>query len=127
MKLEIKVPAMGESIVDATVGSILKPTGSAVQADEEILELETDKVNQVLYAPQAGIITLTVKPEENVKIGQVIGYVEAGKEAPQKEAPPSMSTPVLAPAAAKEPKKKIEHEEAPSIFIRPKPFVVSLR
>ncbi len=114
MKVEIKVPAMGESIVDATVGSILKPTGSAVQADEEILELETDKVNQVLYAPQAGIITLTVKPEENVKIGQVIGYVEAGKEAPQKEAPPSMSIPVLAPAAAKEPKKKTEHEEAPA-------------
>lgn len=85
MKADIKVPAMGESISSATVGAILKPTGSQVAADEEILELETDKVNQVLYAPQAGIITLTVKPQEVVQIGQVIGYVEsAGDQKPQK-------------------------------------------
>ncbi len=76
MKQEIKVPAMGESIAEATIGQIIKPSGSAVKMDEEILELETDKVNQVLYAPQNGVITLTVKPDEVVKIGAVIGYVE---------------------------------------------------
>ena len=61
MKYEIKVPSLGESIAEATIGQILAPTGSIVKADAELLELETDKVNQVLYAPQAGRVQLTVK------------------------------------------------------------------
>ena len=83
MKVEIKVPAMGESISEATIGAILKPAGSYVKTDEELLELETDKVNQVLYAPQSGVISYAVKPEETVKIGQVIGYIDAEAEAPK--------------------------------------------
>lgn len=79
MKNEIKVPSMGESISEATVGNIIKPSGSLVAMDDEILELETDKVNQVLYAQQAGLVTLTVQPEDVVKIGQVIGFIEAGE------------------------------------------------
>ena len=111
MKAEIKVPAMGESISEATVGSILKPSGSQVEADDEILELETDKVNQVLYAPQKGTLQLQVAPEQVVKIGDVIGYVDdLGKEEkqPTKSADLTAETPVLAPAATppKEQKKK---------------------
>lgn len=78
MKIEIKVPAMGESISEATIGSILKPNGSKVNVDDEILELETDKVNQVIYAPQAGVVTVAVTPGQTVKVGEVIGFVEAG-------------------------------------------------
>lgn len=91
MKTEIKIPAMGESISEATVGNIIKPTGSTVSQDDEILELETDKVNQVLYAPQAGSITLKVSQGDVVKIGQVIGFVdsegkkETAKREPEKE------------------------------------------
>lgn len=85
MRKEIKIPSMGESITEATVGTILKPTGSQVEADDEILELETDKVNQVLYAPQKGLITLNVASNDAVKIGQVIGYVESGAEKAQAE------------------------------------------
>ncbi|HEY4831842.1 MAG TPA: 2-oxoglutarate dehydrogenase complex dihydrolipoyllysine-residue succinyltransferase [Waddliaceae bacterium] len=86
MKQEIKIPPMGESITEATVSTILKPTGSQVEADDEILELETDKVNQVLYAPQTGLITLNVNANDTVKIGQVIGYVEGdGKKGRQPE------------------------------------------
>lgn len=77
MKMEIKVPSMGESITEATVGAILKPTGSTVKMDEEVVELETDKVNQVLYAPAVGTISLFIKSGDTVKIGQVIGEVEA--------------------------------------------------
>jgi 2-oxoglutarate dehydrogenase E2 component (dihydrolipoamide succinyltransferase) len=80
MKIEIKVPAMGESITEAVIGNILKPNGSLVNPDEEILELETDKVNQVIYAPQAGIITFMVSPGQTVKIGEVIGAVETEKK-----------------------------------------------
>jgi 2-oxoglutarate dehydrogenase E2 component (dihydrolipoamide succinyltransferase) len=93
MKLEIKVPAMGESITEAKIGKILKSTGSKVAADDEVLELETDKVNQVLYAPQAGVITLSISTDQVVKIGQVIGYVDAEAAAapaePDKQAVPA--------------------------------------
>ncbi len=98
MKAEITVPAMGESITEATIGELIRQDGADVTMDEEILELETDKVNQVLYAPQAGKLNLTVKVDDVVKIGDVIGYVDtegaAAPAAPAKEEP--------APQAAKE-------------------------
>lgn len=76
MKIEVKVPGMGESISEATIGTILATSGSAVKMDSEILELETDKVNQVLYAPQTGLLSLSVKAGDTVLIGQVIGTIE---------------------------------------------------
>lgn len=101
MKKEIKIPAMGESVVEAIIGTILKPSGTYVKEDEEILELETDKVNQVLYAPAAGAVTFTVTQGQTVKIGDVIGYVDtdaqASTAAPAKA---SESTPAKAPVAA---------------------------
>lgn len=119
MKKEIKIPAMGESISEATVGIILKPTGSQVEVDDEILELETDKVNQVIYSPAAGILNLSVKPDEVVKIGQTIGYVDSeGKEqaapATKKEEPKKNGEkkPEEKKTAAVEEKEKVS-EEAP--------------
>lgn len=94
MKVEIKVPTLGESISEATVSAILKASGSFVAQDEEILELETDKVNQALYATQAGQVTLTVAVGAQVKIGQVIGVIDtdvkkpAGQETPSQTLPP---------------------------------------
>ena len=96
MKVEIKVPAMGESVSEAKVSNILKPTGSAVKEDEEIIELETEKVNQVLYAPKSGVITIQVQVDQTVKIGQVIGFIDT--QAAAKEAP-------------SEPAQKPQHEE----------------
>lgn len=87
MKVEIKIPSMGESITEATVGAIFKASGSKVAMDEEILELETDKVNQVLYAPKAGIVSLDVSQNDIVKIGQVIGHVESGGEPEKSQGP----------------------------------------
>lgn len=95
MKIEIKIPAMGESVTEATISRIMKPGGSSVRRDEEFLELETDKVNQVLYAPESGALALTVKVGEVVKIGQVIGFVDT--DAKVVEAPPSPPTPVSKP------------------------------
>jgi 2-oxoglutarate dehydrogenase E2 component (dihydrolipoamide succinyltransferase) len=82
MKIEIKIPAMGESISEATISKILKATGSFVKLDEEILELETDKVNQVLHAPQQGVLTFNVREGDGVKVGQVIGFVDTDAKAP---------------------------------------------
>ncbi len=83
MKVEIKIPTMGESVSEAVVSAILKPNGSIVKVDEEILELETDKVNQVLYAPAAGELNLQVNIDETVKIAQVIGFVDTEKTEPK--------------------------------------------
>lgn len=89
MKIEIKVPSMGESITQATIGTILKPSGSYVEADEEIVELETDKVNQVLHAPEKGALNLNISTGDVVKIGQTIGFVdtEAAAKESQKTRP----------------------------------------
>lgn len=110
MQHDIKIPSMGESISEVTIGNILKPSGSYVKADEEILELETDKVNQVLYAPVAGVITLKVKENEVVKIGDIIGAVDDTAAAPKGDAPKAKPEPkaeATAPvASAPAPKKE---------------------
>lgn len=93
MNIEIKVPPMGESISEATIGTILKPAGTRVAADDELLELETDKVNQILYAPAAGVISWVVKPEDVVKIDQVLGSIDTSKEAQPSPKPAVASTP----------------------------------
>lgn len=86
MKVEIKIPKMGESIVEATIGTILKTSGSQVKEGEEILEIETEKVNQVLTAPTSGKLELKVNQGDTVKIDQVIGHVDcASKEALKEE------------------------------------------
>ncbi|EKE07810.1 MAG: hypothetical protein ACD_17C00509G0002 [uncultured bacterium] len=76
MKVEIKIPKMGESIVEATIGPIMKPSGSMVNGDEEILEIETEKVNQVLSAPAKGRVELKVKSGDTVRVEQVIGFID---------------------------------------------------
>src|SRR5579871_6213110 len=119
MKVEIKIPALGESVAEATVSTLLKPTGSFVKRDEEILELETDKVNQVLYAPQSGTLHLSVAANETVKIGQIIGYVETDAQAPQEvakeEAPVKKETPAPSPISSKENARVLMPEFAASL------------
>ena len=94
MKYDIKIPALGESISQVTIGTILKPTGSSVVRDDELIELETDKLNQVLYAQGSGVVTITVKTGDIAKVGDVIGYIEEQqvKEVPKDE-PKKVSEP----------------------------------
>ncbi len=119
MKEEIKVPPLGESIVEATVSAILKAPESIVKMDDELIELATDKVNQVLYASRAGVFTPSVKEDDVVKIGQVLGFIEAKEGASQEKASaaPKVESPKEAPpqeASAKQPtKEKPKAEEFP--------------
>ncbi|WP_039358982.1 2-oxoglutarate dehydrogenase complex dihydrolipoyllysine-residue succinyltransferase [Candidatus Protochlamydia amoebophila] len=89
MRTDIKVPSMGESITEVMIGQILVTNETFVKTDAEILELETDKVNQVLFAPKTGVITLSVQTGDRVKIGALIGFIEEEsqieKNVPQKE------------------------------------------
>lgn len=109
MKVEIKVPSMGESITEATVSNIIKPSGSQVSMDDEILELETDKVNQVLFAPQSGIITLSVNADDKVTIDQVLGFVDTEGQAEKKPSDEKKEP----EAEKKAPPSKEKKEEAP--------------
>lgn len=103
MKVEIKVPSVGESITEATVSAILKESGSYVNMDDEIIEMETDKVNQAVYAPESGVLTLSVKVDDVVKIGQVVGSVDTDAKAPAgTEAPKPKKKETPAPEPAKE-------------------------
>jgi 2-oxoglutarate dehydrogenase E2 component (dihydrolipoamide succinyltransferase) len=119
MKIDIKVPVMGESVTEAIVASFLVPSGSEVSSGQEILELETDKVNQVLYAPASGQLNLAVAVGETVKIDQVIGFVET--DSVKKEEKPSiLALQKESPAAATTPKKsfpeKIEQRKKMSLL-----------
>lgn len=100
MKVEIKIPSLGESISEATISRIIKASGSGVKRDEEILELETEKVNQVLYAPQAGQLSLSVKVGDTVKIGQVIGTVDTDVQIAAAMPSPTPIKPAEQPTAA---------------------------
>jgi 2-oxoglutarate dehydrogenase E2 component (dihydrolipoamide succinyltransferase) len=96
MAYEIRVPALGESIVEATVAKWLKQAGEAVTAGETVVELETDKVNLEVAADAGGVMGAIVKGEgETVAIGDLLATIEAGNGA----APaPVASTPAAAPA-----------------------------
>ena len=76
MTLEVKVPEMGESIIEATVGKWLKQVGETVSADEPIVELETDKVNVEVSASQPGVLEKILKAEgETVTVSDVLGTI----------------------------------------------------
>ncbi len=87
MEVEIKVPVMGESVLEAVIGTFLVPSGTYVASGAEVLELETDKVNQVLYAPESGIVTFNVSIGDTVKVGEKIGFIETSSKEPIKETP----------------------------------------
>ncbi len=79
MTIEIKVPALGESVSEASIAKLHKKAGDAVKADELIVELETDKVTLEVNAPSAGVISeLKVNEGDNVKVGDLIALMSAG-------------------------------------------------
>lgn len=99
MTIEIKVPALGESVSEASIAKLHKKVGDAVKADELIVELETDKVTLEVNAPSNGLISaLNVKEGDNVKVGDLIASMQEGG-AIVKATPVVASTP-QAPAPA---------------------------
>ncbi|WP_373476242.1 biotin/lipoyl-containing protein, partial [Sphingorhabdus sp.] len=88
MSTEVKVPVLGESITEATLGQWLKKPGEAVAADEPIASLETDKVAIEVPAPVAGIMgAYSVEEGATVNVGAVIASIEEGSGATATPAP----------------------------------------
>jgi 2-oxoglutarate dehydrogenase E2 component (dihydrolipoamide succinyltransferase) len=111
---EIRVPTLGESIVEATVSKWLKQEGDQIATGEPIVELETDKVNLEVAAEQDGILSEIVKGEgDTVAIGDVLAKVGAGNgaEAPQAAEAPQQQEPEEEAAPA--PQQATERKPAP--------------
>ena len=91
MATEIRVPTLGESVTEATVGKWYKKAGDAVSADEVLVELETDKVTLEVPAPAAGTLAeIAVKEGDTVGVGALLGTIGEGKgatAAPKKAEP----------------------------------------
>jgi 2-oxoglutarate dehydrogenase E2 component (dihydrolipoamide succinyltransferase) len=102
MTTEIRVPTLGESITEATVGKWFKQAGEAVKADEPLVELETDKVTLEVNAPSAGVLSeISVKTGETVGVGALLGALAegAGAAAPAAKRSEASAAPAAAPAA----------------------------
>ena len=76
MTIEIRVPTLGESVTEATIGRWFKKAGDAVKADEPLVELETDKVTLEVNAPSAGVLAeIAAKDGETVGVGALLGQI----------------------------------------------------
>jgi len=107
---DIRVPALGESVTEATVGKWFKQPGEAVAVDEPLVELETDKVTLEVPAPAAGVLSdVAVKEGATVAVGALLGQIKDGAGAAPKPAAPAAKpaeaakpAPPAAPAARTE-------------------------
>jgi 2-oxoglutarate dehydrogenase E2 component (dihydrolipoamide succinyltransferase) len=103
MSIQLKVPSLGESVTQATIGAWLKNEGDPVQADEPLVEVESEKATVALPAPAAGVLRRVVKRTgETVAVGEIIGELEEGAAAQTSAASPLGSGPAsigVVPAA----------------------------
>ena len=101
MATDIRVPTLGESVTEATIGKWFKKPGEAVKADEPLVELETDKVTLEVNAPASGVLSeIVAKDGETVGVGALLGSISAGGAA-------------AAPAAAAKAAEPAKVAEAP--------------
>lgn len=114
MTVEIKVPAMGESVTEATISKWFKKEGDAVKRDEPLLELETDKVTVEVPSPADGAIeSISAQAGATVSVGALLGAIAEGKAG---SAPAKAAAPKAAPApAAPAPKAPSTTADAPAM------------
>lgn len=85
MAVELKIPAVGESITEVTIASWLKQDGDYVEMDETVAELESDKATVELNAASAGVLKILVEEGTDVEIGSVVATIDTDAAAPAKE------------------------------------------
>src|SRR5215510_490166 len=101
MAVEIKVPALGESVTEATVAKWLVKMGDTVAIDQPLCELETDKVTVEVNATVAGnIVDLAVVEGATVQVGGVLCHIEAGAAGAAAAKPAAAAVPTPAPASS---------------------------
>src|SRR5690242_16460284 len=103
MSVEVRVPAMGESVVEATVGRWLKAEGDPVQVGDSLVELETEKISLQVPAEESGVLEKIVQQEgETVHVGDVLATLANGSLASRPASPAASAAPP-APVAAPQP------------------------
>ena len=115
MSVQIMVPALGESVSEATVLKWFKNVGEAVEVDEPLVELETDKVTVEVPAPAAGVLmAIDATGGAEVAVGAILGSLEEGGTASAAPAAPAESRAGAAPAAEPAPAPQPKSELAPA-------------
>src|SRR5262247_1862530 len=105
---EIRVPTLGESVTEATIGKWFKKPGDPVAVDDPLVELETDKVTIEVPAPAAGVLgEIAAKDGETVAVGALLGQIKDGAAAPAaaKAPAPAAEKPAPSPAPTPAPAK----------------------
>ncbi len=121
MKLEIKIPSVGESVTQGIISSWLKKDGERVEEGGDLLELETDKATVTVPAPASGVVSISVQAGTEVAIGQVIGFIDT-------EAMAAVAAPAAVPSAsvpAAPTPKPAAVVEVPRPVAQPTPAVVA--
>src|SRR4051812_43372152 len=117
---KIRVPPLGESVTEATIGKWFKKPGEAVAVDEPLVELETDKVTIEVPAPAAGVLgDIAAKDGETVAVGALLGQIKEGAGAPAAAKP--------AAAAAPKPAEAPKPQTAPAAPSGDAPIAPSVR
>ncbi len=110
MSVQIIVPALGESVSEATIAKWYKKPGDAVKVDELLLELETEKVTLEVSASAEGVLeSIDKKEDEVVSVGQVVGKIKAGAIAAESKPAPMQTTP--APVTSAMPVTPVSHKQ----------------
>jgi len=116
MSTEIRVPTLGESVTEATIGQWFKKVGDSVNADEPIVELETDKVTVEVPAPASGVLeAISAQQGETVDVGALLGAIAAGAAASAGAAAPAASAQPAATSTPAAAAPAAEPQPAPTI------------
>lgn len=99
MKIEVKVPAVGESVTEATIGSWNKKSGEFVKRNDVLLLLETDKASVEVVAENDGVLQIQTEAGQVVKIGATVGFLDTDGKATATAAPAVASTTAAPPSA----------------------------
>jgi 2-oxoglutarate dehydrogenase E2 component (dihydrolipoamide succinyltransferase) len=122
---EIRVPTLGESVTEATIGKWFKKPGDPVAVDEPLVELETDKVTIEVPAPAAGVLAdIAAKDGETVAVGALLGQIQDGAPSKTSAAPlgrPDQKTDTTAPINAAEEEPRPRAQPKPESKPEPKP------
>jgi 2-oxoglutarate dehydrogenase E2 component (dihydrolipoamide succinyltransferase) len=124
MTIEIRVPTLGESVTEATIGRWFKQAGDPVAADEPIVELETDKVTLEVNAPAAGVLAeISAKNGETVGVGALLGAISDGAVPMLK---PEARPPALTEPAPPPPQEAAVGQPAGSSLMPPSPAAAKI-
>jgi 2-oxoglutarate dehydrogenase E2 component (dihydrolipoamide succinyltransferase) len=110
MAIEVKIPAVGESITSGVVSAWHKKSGEFVNEGETLFTLETDKVSTEIVAEKAGLLETKVPEGQEVNIGEVVAVIDDSKRAPEEKAPPAKKV-EKPPAQKKEPEEEKERAQ----------------